>query len=553
MRKFILLAVLLASEMMLSAYSDSNLSGTNALTAEQRRWIAEHPKIRVGITPDWAPFSYWAAHGTPAGIDVDLLNVIARRTGLRFEIVATDSWDETLKLAKDRKIDLTTGTAQTSDRERLFHFTRAYYESPVVIVSREHDLRFYDVSALRGAIIATPRDHVTTTELLHRLPNAHFIQADTLLDCFKLVAQKKADATVANMVATSRYLNDYPQLNLVICGVTGYQFPLRLAVRREAPALVSILDKALASISDEELDDITSRYLPSGLQASKRGAVWHRRWWELVIVGIVLGGLLLWWNRSIRRQMRARREVEAELREINQSLEVFSHSISHDLRSPLRTIGGFALALSEDYNEKLDETAQDYLHRINVSVARMDKLICDVLAYSQASRLQLPLHPINLNDLLPQLIDELPPDQRHFFHVDSPLPKVIGNQALLSQSIANLLGNAVKFIVKGREPEIRVWAEKTGSVVKLWVEDNGIGIAPEDQERIFKMFERVSVEEYEGSGIGLAVVAKSIEKMGGSVGAFSEPGKGSRFWIQLPAANQPATRNERPGRRLPAR
>jgi len=135
--------------------------------------------------------------------------------------------------------------------------------------------------------------------------------------------------------------------------------------------------------------------------------------------------------------------------------------------------------------------------------------------------------------------------------MNTPLPKVIGNQALLSQSISNLLSNAIKFVAKDREPEIRIWAESNGSLVKLWVEDNGIGIAQEDQKRIFKMFERVSLEGYEGSGIGLAVVAKAIEKMGGTVGAESEPGKGSQFWIQLPAAHQPTASNDLTKRPIP--
>ncbi len=518
------------------ASSDTN----NAfhLSSEQRQWITEHPVVRVGLTPDWAPFSFFAKNGEAAGIDIDILRLIHQRTGLRFQVVATESWDETLRLARDKQIDCTTSTAQTSEREKIFHFTRPYYSSPVVIISREHDLRFYHVTLLRDATIAMPKDHITTMALTGRLPKAHFIEADTMLDCFRLVAQGKADATVANMIVTSRYLNDHPELNLIISGVTDESFPLRLAIRREAPMLASILDGALGSISTEELDGISDRHLPFGLQAAQRGAIWQRRWIEVLIAAAALSIGLLLWIRSINREVRARRRAEAELREINKSLEVFSYTISHDLRAPLRTIRGFAAILIEDYKDQISSEANDYLDRMNSAAGRMDNLISDVLAYSQASRSNLPLHPVDLNRLIDQLISEYPFMEQDYFHVEPNLPSVLANTALLSQSISNLIGNAIKFIPADREPDIHIHVDQNGGLAKLWVEDNGIGIATEDQARIFKMFERINARQYEGSGIGLAVVAKAVEKMGGTFGVESEMGKGSRFWIQLPLTNE---------------
>jgi signal transduction histidine kinase len=126
-------------------------------------------------------------------------------------------------------------------------------------------------------------------------------------------------------------------------------------------------------------------------------------------------------------------------------------------------------------------------------------------------------------------------------NVHEPLPPVVGHEATLSQVLANLLCNGAKFVPPGRAPVLDVRAEARNGVVRLWVEDNGIGIQQEHQERIFGVFERLhGSEEYPGTGIGLAIVRKGVERMGGKVGVESSPGAGSRFWIELPTARSAA-------------
>jgi signal transduction histidine kinase len=192
--------------------------------------------------------------------------------------------------------------------------------------------------------------------------------------------------------------------------------------------------------------------------------------------------------------------------------------------------------LKKDCQDKIDSDGQEYLDRITASASRMNNLMDDVVAYNRASRAESSIKTISLEPLVHQLVSEFPPEQRGCFHVASPLPDVQADPTLLGQCVANLLSNAVKFVPSERTPSIDIRAEQKGSIVQLWVEDNGIGIAPEHQERIFKLFERVAAD-YEGTGVGLAVVAKAMECMGGSVGVESELDKGSRFWIRLPRGN----------------
>lgn len=228
----------------------------------------------------------------------------------------------------------------------------------------------------------------------------------------------------------------------------------------------------------------------------------------------------------------------AELQKTVNELEHFSYSITHDMRAPLRAMHSFSSLLLDDFAQTLPSPARDFLKRIAVSADRMDHLITDALDYSKAVREELKLVPVDAEKLLCGMIASYPAFQPPAARIGivGELPGVLANHAGLTQCFSNLLDNAVKFIEPGRQPQVRVWAEKRGAMVRLWFEDNGIGIPPEMHERIFGMFQRLS-RDYEGTGIGLALVRKVMERMGGSVGVESEAGGGSRFWLELRPAN----------------
>lgn len=232
-------------------------------------------------------------------------------------------------------------------------------------------------------------------------------------------------------------------------------------------------------------------------------------------------------------------ERTASLREAIAQMEEFSYTISHDLRAPVRAMQCYAEVLMEDYGAKLDENAKKYLDRIIGAGTRMDRLIQDILTYSRLSRREIQLQPVSLDrlarDIVRQYLDMGSVQAQ--VSVEGPLLSVLGHEASLSQAISNLLSNALKFVAPGSTPKVRLRTEQRNGDVRLWVEDNGIGIKPEYQHRLFSVFERVHPEKkYEGTGIGLAIVRKAAERMGGKVGVESDGLAGSRFWIQLPAA-----------------
>jgi len=234
----------------------------------------------------------------------------------------------------------------------------------------------------------------------------------------------------------------------------------------------------------------------------------------------------------------------AKLQETVAELESWSYSIAHDMRAPLRGMQSFATLLDQDYGQHLNAEGKDYIRRIITSADRMDRLIRDVLNYSRIVRSEIRLDPVDLHGLLTGILDSYLAFQKPQAEitVDGQLPDVLGNEAALTQCISNLLGNAVKFVAPGVIPKVRIWAEQRPSTpsmavssVRVFFQDNGIGIPETARELIFGIFQRVS-RDYEGTGIGLSIVKKAVQRMGGDVGYTSELGKGSTFWLELGAA-----------------
>ena len=235
-------------------------------------------------------------------------------------------------------------------------------------------------------------------------------------------------------------------------------------------------------------------------------------------------------------------ERTARLQESIAELEAFSYSLSHDMRAPLRAIQSFSEIVMEDYGDKLDAEGLSHLKKITSAAVRMDQLLQDVLTFTQVSRQEIILETVDVDKLAREMVQERPELQppRAEVVVESPLRPMLGHRASLTQCLSNLLSNGVKFVAPGVLPRVRVYTELVGSAVRLWVEDNGIGIAPEALHRLFGMFQRLNLrQEYEGTGVGLAIVRKAAERMHGEAGVESEVGKGSRFWLQLPGAPRP--------------
>ena len=228
------------------------------------------------------------------------------------------------------------------------------------------------------------------------------------------------------------------------------------------------------------------------------------------------------------------------MQSVIRELEAFTYTIAHDLRAPLRAMHRFSELLVEEYGPKLETEGQDYARRIIQGVERMDLLINDLLAYSRLSQSEIRPQTLRPGDIAVEAWKSLTSDSSGpvpNLTLENPLPEVIGDRVLLHQVFLNLFSNAIKFLGPGVAPRVRLTGDRQGGMVTISVLDNGIGISKDSQSRIFQVFERLgAAKAYPGTGIGLAIVRRAMDRMDGACGVESEPGTGSRFWICLPAA-----------------
>jgi PAS domain S-box-containing protein len=261
-------------------------------------------------------------------------------------------------------------------------------------------------------------------------------------------------------------------------------------------------------------------------------------------------------NKSLENKVAER---TASLHQSLKSMETVLYTIAHDLRGPNRAMQGFAQLLASEHGSKLDEEGRSYITRISNAALKNDTLICDLLEYGRLAHAELPMSNVELGQSVQKVVQDLQQQissKNATIDLGQKWPTVWANESVLSQIITNLLTNALKFVAPGVAPRVRIWAEQIdgqNAAVRLHVDDNGIGIPPEIQGRLFQPFQRGTADpKYHGTGMGLAIVQKGAERLGGKVGLSSMPGKGSSFWMELLAAPpvKPAGAREKKDRPL---
>jgi signal transduction histidine kinase len=240
-------------------------------------------------------------------------------------------------------------------------------------------------------------------------------------------------------------------------------------------------------------------------------------------------------NADLERRVAERTEaLQAKTRE----LETFAHSVAHDLKAPLRGIDGYSRLLLEEHLDRLNDEGRTFLHNVRYSVAQMNQLIEDLLAYAQIERREFALGSIELRPFIESLVEERKRElveRRITVVLKLDDIRVLADVSGLAQVLRNYLDNAIKFTRDSSNPEIEVGAAVVGGKCRLWVRDNGIGFDMKHRDRIFDIFQRLHrAEDYPGTGIGLAIVQKAVERMDGSVWVESEPGQGALFYLEIP-------------------
>jgi len=305
---------------------------------------------------------------------------------------------------------------------------------------------------------------------------------------------------------------------------------------------------------------LSEAQLPPGSQVRfKELTFWEQYKWYIVAVlslcavEAFLIAVLLIERRGRRRAITALDRLNVELEERvtdrtsalaakTRELETFTYSVAHDLKAPLRGIDGYSRLLLEGYMDKLDEDGRAFLHTIRTSTNEMSQLIEDLLAYSRLEQQEMTSRRIELRPLIKSLVEKKRNElgeRKVDFTVNVNGGTVIADVNGLAQALRNYLDNAIKFTSDDAESQIEIGTEETEKDCRVWVRDNGVGFDMKYHDKIFEMFTRLhNDEEYAGTGIGLAIVRKAVERMKGRVWAESSPGKGATFYLEIPKGGE---------------
>jgi PAS domain S-box-containing protein len=442
--------------------------------------------------------------------------------------------------------------------------------TPIIFVtsignSENHISRGYSLGAvdylLTPIIPEILRAKVSVFVELHRQTELAKLQGEQLRRHEESRHQREL-AEVADRLETETRRNRFFTLALDMLGIADFEGRL-LQLNPSWEKVLGYSEKELKSVSGLELVHAEDRpammetmeALRTGTAAAQlEGRYRHKdgtyRWLLWSAVPFPSENLIYIFARDITPRKEAEATVEQlnvqlenrlnALTSINSELEAFNYSIAHDLRTPLRSMSGFAKALLEDESANLTPLGLEYATRIARSANYMDNLLLDMLAYSRLAGADMAPEYFSLEPAVSELlhlIEKEIRDQKVKVEVSSPLGDVFAHLPTFKQIVTNLISNSIKFLAPDRTPLVRIYTSQSPGFVRLWIEDNGIGIAREHHEKIFGLFQRLHDNQtYPGTGIGLALVRKGAERMGGRVGVESEPGQGSRFWVDLPTA-----------------
>ena len=533
------------------------------LSEAERRWIGEHPTIRVAADREWAPIEFVGENGAFQGLAMDHVTRIEELVGLRFDFDTESSWPEAVARLENRELDMFTAAVETPERREFARFTTPYLSLPAMIFMRNDETFVNGLTGLAGRRVAVVRNYAVTEFLRNRAENFELVELEDVDDALRSVVRGETDAYVGTLLVTAYHLRQLGISNVMVAGDIPFQINVSMAARSDWPELHAILEKALRAITEQERAAINNRWM--GMQISS--PLDYTMIWRWSLAGMSILVLFVGWNWYLQRKTATQ---EAELRCKNRDLqmeveerrraEVAAHSasqaksrllanMSHELRTPLNAILGFSDMLRQSRTDGFAASRRvEYADHIHSAGRHLLNLVNDTLDLSavEAGRLTLNEEVFNLDSLLDDIMPMLEGRaskagvalvRRDVREGVAERTWVVADERRLRQVVINLVDNAIKFTPSGGQVEVAVGAQDDGGL-RVAVADNGVGMSADQLKSAFKAFERGSdpfVRASEGVGLGLALSSEIMRAHGGGIDMASHPGKGTAATAWLPA------------------
>ena len=568
------------------------------LTAREKAWIRRHPRIRVGIDPEFAPFEFIDNNGNYAGFASDYLRILNKRLGLDLEVVDHRSWKDVMARTRKKEIDVLAAVGFTAERTRFLSFTAPYAGFYRMIFCRA-DLPFISgVEDLRGLRVAVQAGS-SHAGWIRENTTLKPIYYDTLEETIRAVDRKKADAFIGNLAASTYWIRRMHITSIRVAAPVSLQRQmLHMAVRKDWPMLVRILDKGLASITPQEAEEIRNRWIAAGYSVGLSNRTVWLRIGGISLLALLAIAMFWYWNRrlqaeisrrtsaeqallhskqrlaeqveertrelveanaALRQEMAAKEELLARLHRLEkmEALGLMAGGVAHDLNNILAGVVSYPDLLLMDL--PADSPLRRPLEVIRASGERAAAVVADLLTVARGAVLEKK--PVDLDTLVRDFLasPEYGKVKSRYPAIEvrvkaaPDLDNILCSPVHVRKVLMNLLMNS--FEAMSGEGRVTITTENRyleggegedapgpGKWVCLRVADTGPGIAEEDRKRIFEPFYSTKVMGISGTGLGLAIVWNTMQDHGGTVTVRSSE-QGTEFLLFFPVTEQEEERS----------
>lgn len=550
----LLMTLLMAGSSCGSAAPSQNADVTAAagiieLTQEEKDFITAHPVISLGVDPKFIPYEFFDTDGEYKGIAADYIDLICQKTGLQMTATADLTWTAAYEKAANKELDVLPCVSKTAEREKYFLFSDPYYTFQRAIYVNDSNTSIKSFDDLGGTTVSV-QTNSSHNSYLSTFSNINLSLYTTVEEALQAVSDGRETSFVGNF-ATTNYLiktNGITNLKYIKMNTEEPQ-SLYFAVRNDWPELVSILNKALVSIDEEEKISINNRWIgvDSGIDNSQLIRT-------LEIIGVILAIIItvsIFWILRLRKEIAIRKKTQEELRaakdeaeRANQIKSLFLARMSHEIRTPLNAITGMSYLIKKT---GVTATQGIYLGKLTQAARNMLGIINDILDFSkiESGKIEIERISFDLDKVLQRVISiaSIKVEEQgieFMMDKDPDMPVLFfGDPMRIEQILINLLNNAIKFTEKGSVTlTVSVVSSTDGiSHIEFAVKDTGIGMLPEQASRIFLPFDQADSSinrRFGGTGLGLSIVKNLTELMNGKIEIESVLNEGSTFRIQLP-------------------
>jgi len=481
----------------------------------------KNKKINVCINPYWTPIEFMDKK-IPKGISIDILKQISKRIGLKLNFIYTKSWSESQLFLKNGKCDITPTAVKTAKREKYAIFTKPYLSYDLAIITTESKPYVTDISAISDKTITRNQGSGLIFKLKQVYPNLNLKQAKNFKEMFQLVSDNKVYATIATLPVFAYYKKRYNLYNLKIAGFTGWKYDLRIMVNKNKVELRDLLDSQLKLLSPKFTQEIYEKWIV------KTKPEFDYREFFIILFSIILIILFfIYWIITLHKKNK-------ELKKLSEVKSQFLANMSHELRTPLNALLGFTQLLKDN-----QENCKKYIHFIDSSAKIILTEIDNILNLDRLNREIKIEKKVFKSDELTHLIlycEEVAKKRGLEFNlITENLPKLFyGDIEKIRNILIHLIDNAIKFTDDG---EIVVTLKYKDKKLFVSVKDTGIGISEKNFKKIFDKFVQLDDaidKKYKGMGLGLSIVKKLVEGLGGEIKLKSRLKKGSEFFFEIP-------------------